>query len=206
MIYQANHQQPLSGNKINNLVKWALSVTILSISLIVWLVFIEQSAEAPRLWARYTARISFFYFILAFSASSLHYFFPNGLTLFIRQNRRNIGLSFAFAHTIHLFALISFISQVNEPPNIIFVLSGGIGYMAIYAMVFTSTDRAVEKLGFKRWKQLHWFGANYTAAIFTYSYIKRLISGEDIITYSVLSGIILTTFLARWIYSAKSKY
>ena len=101
-------------NKINNLSKWLSSVFFLSIALIVWLFFIENSDEKLLLWARYTARISFSYFIISFSASSLHYFFSNTFTELIRRDRRYIGLSFALAHTVHLVALTSFFIVMKE--------------------------------------------------------------------------------------------
>ena len=165
-------------NKINNLRKWLFSVAFLSIALIVWLFFIENSDEKLLLWARYTARISFSYFIISFSASSLHYFFSNTLTKFIRHDRRYIGLSFALAHTIHLVAL---------------------------------TSNAVKKLGFKRWKQIHWFGANYIAVIFALTYVGKLLDGQpngsdyDYLTFTLIVGVIFMVFILRLIYFLKSK-
>ena len=94
---------------MSNVLKWFSSVIVLNIVLIVWLGFAENSNENLMLWARHTARISFAYFLLSFSVSSLHYFFSNTLTKFIRHQRRYIGLSFALAHTIHLVALTSFL-------------------------------------------------------------------------------------------------
>ena len=155
---------------MSNVLKWFSSVIVLNIILIVWLGFAENNNESLMLWARHTARISFAYFLLSFSASSLHYFFSNTLTKFIRHQRRYIGLSFALAHTIHLVALTSFFIVMKENPGIVTLIGGGLGYVLVYAMVLTSNDNAVKKLGLKRWKKIHWFGANYIAVIFAFTY------------------------------------
>ena len=214
MTYRVNPLQLLSGNKsniINNLRKWLFSVVFLSIALIVWLFFIENSDEKLLLWARYTARISFSYFIISFSASSLHYFFSNTLTKFIRHDRRYIGLSFALAHTIHLVALTSFFIAINENPGIVVIIGGGLGYVAIYAMALTSNDNAVKKLGFKRWKQIHWFGANYIAVIFALIYVGKLVDGPPngsdygYLAFTLIVGIIFMVFILKLINFTKSK-
>ena len=163
------------------------------------------------LWARHTARISFAYFLLSFSASSLHYFFSNTLTKFIRHQRRYIGLSFALAHTIHLVALTSFFIVMEENPGIATLIGGGLGYVLVYAMALTSNDNAVKKLGLKRWKQIHWFGANYIAVIFAFTYVGKLLNGQlngsdyDYLTFSLIVGTIFIVFILRIGYFLKSK-
>ena len=174
MIFPVNHQLLLSGNKVNkknNLVKWFLSVLAISITLIAWLFLVDNTEDKTLLWARYTARISFFFFTVSFLASSIHYFLSNSLTNFIRNNRRHIGLSFALAHTIHLVALTSFFITTNQNPDIDTVLGGGLAYLAMYIMAFTSNDNAVRNIGFKRWKLIHKLGANYIAFILSLIHI-----------------------------------
>ena len=191
---------------MNSISKWMSTVAILSIALVVWLFFIENGDEKLLLWARYTARVSFFYFVISFSASSLHYFFSNNFTKLIRQDRRYIGLSFALAHTIHLVALTSFIVVMEENPGIVTIIGGGLGYVAVYAMALTSNDNAVKKLGLKRWKQIHWLGANYIAVIFAFTYVGRLLEGRLSASKSgLLAGIIFMVFILRVIHYLKSK-
>ena len=188
---------------MSNVLKWFSSVIVFNIVLIVWLGFAENSNESLMLWARHTARISFAYFLLSFSASSLHYFFSNTLTKFIRHQRRYIGLSFALAHTIHLVALTSFFIVMEENPGIVTLIGGGLGYVAMYAMALTSNDNAVKKLGFKRWKHVHWFGANYIAVIFAFTYASKLLNGQlngsdyDHLTFALIVGTILMVFILR---------
>jgi DMSO/TMAO reductase YedYZ heme-binding membrane subunit len=196
---------------MSNVLKWFSSVIVFNIVLIVWLGFAENSNESLMLWARHTARISFAYFLLSFSASSLHYFFSNTLTKFIRHQRRYIGLSFALAHTIHLVALTSFFIVMEENPGIVTLIGGGLGYVLVYAMALTSNDNAVKKLGLKRWKQIHWFGANYIAVIFAFTYVGKLLDGQpngsdyDYLTFTLMVGVIFMVFILRLIYFLKSK-
>ena len=196
---------------MSNVLKWFSSVIVLNITLIVWLGFAENSNESLMLWARHTARISFAYFLLSFSASSLHYFFSNTLTKFIRHQRRYIGLSFALAHTIHLVALTSFFIVMEENPGIVTLIGGGLGYVLVYAMALTSNDNAVKKLGLKRWKQIHWFGANYIAVIFAFTYVGKLLNGQlngsdyDYLTFALIVGTIFIVFILRIGYFLKSK-
>ena len=196
---------------MSNVLKWFSSVIVLNIILIVWLGFAENSNESLMLWARHTARISFAYFLLSFSASSLHYFFSNTLTKFIRHQRRYIGLSFALAHTIHLVALTSFFIVMEENPGIVTLIGGGLGYVLVYAMALTSNDNAVKKLGLKRWKQIHWFGANYIAVIFAFTYVGKLLNGQlngsdyDYLTFALIVGTIFIVFILRIGYFLKSK-
>ena len=196
---------------MSNVLKWFSSVIVFNIVLIVWLGFFENSNESLMLWARHTARISFAYFLLSFSASSLHYFFSNTLTKFIRHQRRYIGLSFALAHTIHLVALTSFFIVMEENPGIVTLIGGGLGYVLVYAMALTSNDNAVKKLGLKRWKQIHWFGANYIAVIFAFTYVGKLLDGQpngsdyDYLTFSLIVGTIFIVFILRIGYFLKSK-
>ena len=141
----------------------------------------------------------------------MHYFFSNTLTKFIRHQRRYIGLSFALAHTIHLVALTSFFIVMEENPSIVTLIGGGLGYVLVYAMALTSNDNAVKKLGLKRWKQIHWFGANYIAVIFAFTYVGKLLNGQfngsdyDYLTFSLIVGTIFIVFILRIGYFLKSK-
>ena len=183
--------------KSKHLYGWLLSVVLFNVCLVGWLFFVENSHQQLRLWAIYTALISFFYFVLSFSAGPLYSFFPNPITTSLRQGRRYIGLSFALGHTFHLGAIISFYVVMQERPSIIQVIGGGFGYLVMYAMAATSNDWAVERLGFKRWKQIHRLGANYIAITFLYSYFYTLFTGQLKLTSVLLGCIVLLCFILR---------
>ena len=155
-----------SMNSSKNLImrNWLLAATTLSITLMLCLFLMETAEDKSLLWARYTARISFFFFLISFIAGSIHYFFSNAFTRSIKSNRRYIGLSFALTHSVHLVALISFFITTNQNPDTITLAGGGLAYVAMYAMAFTSNDKAVKKIGFKKWKLIHQIGTNYTVS------------------------------------------
>ena len=149
---------------------------------------------------------AFFFFTVSFVASSIHYFLSNSLTSFIRNNRRHIGLSFALAHTIHLVALTSFFVTTNQNPDIVTVLGGGLAYLAMYIMAFTSNDNAVRKIGFKRWKLIHKLGANYIAFIFAFTYLGRLTKEEfSSVEFNLLFSIIIGAFALRVLYFFRTR-
>jgi len=141
-----------------------------------------------------------------FLASSIHYFLSNSLTNFIRNNRRHIGLSFALALTIHLVALTSFFLTTHQNPDIVTVLGGGLAYLAMYIMAFTSNDNAVRKIGFKRWKLIHKVGANYIAFIFAFTYLGRLTKEEfSSVEFNLLFSIIIGAFALRVLHFFRKK-
>jgi len=100
---------------------------------------------------------------------------------------------------------------MEENPGIVTLIGGGLGYVAMYAMALTSNDNAVKKLGLKRWKQIHWFGANYIAVIFAFTYVGKLLNGQlngsdyDYLTFALIVGTIFMVFILRIGYFLKSK-
>ena len=187
-------------NSSKNLImrNWLLAATTLSIALMLCLFLMETAEDKSLLWARYTARISFFFFLISFIAGSIHYFFSNAFTRSIKSNRRYIGLLFALTHTIHLVALISFFVSINQNPDTDTLAGGGLAYLAMYIMALTSNDNAVRKIGFKRWKLIHKVGANYIAFIFAFTYLGRVTREEfSSVEYNLLFSIIIGAFLLR---------
>lgn len=121
---------------------------------------------------RWTARWSLIPFVLAFAASGL---LPrvHGLARDLLRNRRGLGLAFATAHFIHLFAIVTYFTVSGLPVPMIAVIGGGFGYLLILAMAVTSTDAAQRAMG-AWWKRLHRVGIWYVFLIFTNSYAGRV--------------------------------
>lgn len=134
---------------------------------------------------RTTGRISLFLFSIAFMASSLYSYWKIPTFKWILRNRRYIGVSFAVNHFTHLALIITIAIDFPEP----FLadqaasqwLFGGIGYVFIALMALTSSDRAQQWLGFKRWKKLHLVGSYYIWLIFFMTYIKH--TKQDLLFY-----------------------
>ncbi len=136
-----------------------------------------DASERWQLATRFTARVSFPIFLLAFTASSLGRLFPSELTRGLVRVRRGLGLGFALAHTIHLGALVTLFAVSGQRPNLVTVVGGGLTYLFIFGMAATSNDAAVKRLG-RNWSRLHTTGAYLVWLIFLQSYAGRVAAGK----------------------------
>ena len=150
--------------------------------------------EQWHLAARWTARIGFPLFILTYSASSLLRLVPGDLFKAVVRDRRWWGLGFAACHTVHLGALVTFLLMSGEGRTLPVLLGGGLGYVLLYAMAFTSTDTARRAMG-RNWKRLHTLGIHWLWAVFTFSYAGRVAAGVEM-PYAALALAIAVGALA----------
>lgn len=98
------------------------------------------------------------------------------LTKALMRRRRQWGLGFAIAHSIHLAALLVNILAFR-PRAWESLIAGAIAYAIIYVMAFTSTNSAQRRMG-RWWKRIHSVGIHYIWFIFTASYALRAV-GDD---------------------------
>jgi DMSO/TMAO reductase YedYZ heme-binding membrane subunit len=155
--------------------RWPL---LLGIALASAAIFAGMQAGADHIeqWhlaARWTALAGLPLFLIAYSASSLGRLAPGSTTRTIWRDRRWWGLGFAASHTIHLYALVTFLQLGTQPRTLVSLIPGGLGYLLLFAMVLTSNNAAMRALG-KNWKRLHTVGIHYLWLIFTLSFAKRL--------------------------------
>lgn len=126
---------------------------------------------------RWTARISFVLFCMAFSASSVHWYVRNSLSWWLRMNRKFIGVSFAIIHLIHLVTILLlqyFFHPVFESAAITSIVGGGGAYLLIILMLVTSFERFAKYLSNKHWKYLHTTGGYWIWIVFLSTYLKRV--------------------------------
>jgi sulfoxide reductase heme-binding subunit YedZ len=152
--------------------------------------------DALALLVRATARTSLACFLAAYLASPLRMFIRNDLTRWLLENRRYSGLSYAVSHSLHLAAIVALAGTSSSfevgPVAIVF---GSTAYVLLYAMAFTSTDRAVAALGIRRWKALHRTGMHYNWFIFAQSYVGRAVLGDP--AYVGLTAVVVGSGLLR---------
>jgi len=133
--------------------------------------------DGARAVLRVSARTSVSLFLLAFTASSLHWWLRRDWTRWLLRNRRYVGVSFAVSHLYHLLTLAAIALAYPHPfldrLGLVTILGGGLAYLFIAAMAATSSDRAVHWLGARRWKLLHTVGGYYVWIIFAQSYLPR---------------------------------
>jgi methionine sulfoxide reductase heme-binding subunit len=146
------------------------------------------SAEGATLAARYSARVSFYWFMAAWAASSLTRHWPGGWRRTLLARRRAVGLGFAAAHGVHLVALLTAIMWFGRESSFTKIVGGGVGYLFVAAMAITSNDAAVRLLGGRRWRLLHTTGGWIIAAIFAVSY-------TSLVTIKPLAAVPALTFL-----------
>lgn len=133
----------------------------------------NDAIDQALLAARWTARVGFPIFILTYSASSLTRLWPNSITKAVLRYRRQWGLGFALAHSIHLASLVASLEISGVPPKLPTLLGGGAGYVLLYAMALTSHDASMRAMGVW-WKRLHTAGIHWLWFIFTVSYFGRI--------------------------------
>ncbi len=165
-----------------------------------------KNKETVSVLIRSTAQFSFILFMLAFSASSLYYFWKNRFTKWLLVNRRYIGVSFAVSHYLHLSALLMmtfYISfNVFEDRGLFATIGGATAYAFITIMTITSFDSTRNLLNPKNWKRVHTIGSYFIWVIFTKSYLPEIATTPKTAVFSV---ILIIVILLRILKSVKTK-
>ncbi len=158
---------------------WLFAATLISSLATVAgpLMLFGVSEQGWQLAARYTVRVSFPLFLMAYLAGPLMVLWRSNVSRWLIRNRRYLGLNFAIAHMIHLGALTSYFVFLQVMPDAQVVIGGGLAYVLIFAMAATSNDWSVNKLG-ANWQRLHTVGQHYVWFIFLITYMGRFSGGE----------------------------
>jgi len=120
-----------------------------------------------RLSLRLSAHAAFVVLLVVFIARPLRQLVHSRLTLALLRNRRLIGIAFAGIHTAHLGLIFYRASVVADfELRISESLLGGLTYLVIYLMFFTSFDATARALGPKNWRLLHKVGLYWILAAF----------------------------------------
>jgi|CXWL01.1.fsa_nt_gi DMSO/TMAO reductase YedYZ heme-binding membrane subunit len=178
-----------------NIVKTVLFITVVSAVLFFLLTGFDETTL--RTAVKLTARMSGLLFSIAFIASSLHLLLHSSFSQWMLKNRRYIGVSFACVHLIHLGLIVSLqvVFETVIPNTKLFTMvGGGIAYVFVIAMLFTSFPLFSTKLSKRQWKLLHTVGGYWIWAVFLFSYLKRL---KDDNIYIVLAIFFVAVLLVR---------
>jgi hypothetical protein len=158
--------------------------------------------EGIRAVIRLTARTSVLLFTAAFAASALRRLWPTPLTKWLLRRRRQIGLSFAVSHGLHLLAIASLARLHSESfwmdRSVSTLLGGGTAYVFVLLMAITSNDASVRWLGGRRWSALHTTGSYVIWTIFFVSYVPRALQSAAYAPVALLVvGALAVRLLAR---------
>ena len=155
----------------------ALAAVLIGVGVILTLRWVPDPEQSWRAAVRLTARSSALLFLLAFGAAAATALWPGRFTKWARRNRRYLGLSFSASHTIHAFTFISLASlsatSGSQVLSMGMLVVGGIGYLFIYALAATSSDRAQAILGMCWWRRLHVVGTHWLWLQFLISFVKH---------------------------------
>lgn len=156
-----------------------------------------DDVESWRLASRYTARLAFLLFSLTFVTSSLYEFWPNTITRALMRQRRYWGLSFALAQTFFGYADIRGMMLWDDPPMRFYDFAqGGVAFLLIYALAFTSNNASQRAMG-QKWNLLHLFGSHIIWMVFVAAYTSRLFREEQRLLGAVMLIIAFGTFGLR---------
>ena len=118
------------------------------------------------------------------------------MTKALVRDRRWWGLGFAACHTIHLYALVTYLNLSGESRPLQTLIGGGLGYGLMYAMVLTSSNAAQYALG-RNWKRLHKLGIHWLWFIFAFSYLGRVMEGVEMPYAGIALGVALAALGLR---------
>jgi sulfoxide reductase heme-binding subunit YedZ len=157
-----------------------------------------DAVEGSRRTIRATARTSFALFLAAFTASSFATLLPGDFSRALVKERRVVGLSFAFSHLLHAFAIYAY-GQLDPAfwpgRSALTNMPGSLGY-AFILLAVTSYRPLARRMGPTAWHRLHVAGMWIIASIFAYSYFKRV---PVDFWYAVPSALLFTAVVIRLI-------
>jgi hypothetical protein len=122
---------------------------------------------------RASARVAFLPYAAAFSASSLNQIAPSVLSRRLLRYRRQLGLAFVSAQTIHAVHIrrLYVATRPDRPVPLTIAALGIVGFAFATAMAATSWDGAVRRMGARRWRLLHTVGGHFILGTFSYDFL-----------------------------------
>jgi methionine sulfoxide reductase heme-binding subunit len=156
---------------------WILGITAIASMAMLGLIWAMDGLSEPAVRAaiRATARMSCLLFLMAFVAAPLHRLWATGVSRWLVQNRRFLGLSMAVSHSFHgvTIGALHIVTQGQHPQiNPLAVL----GYVFLSAMTITSFPATAKAIGRKAWRILHTAGMHYFWLAFMLEFAMRALS------------------------------
>ena len=119
-----------------------------------------------------TGRLAFLIFLIPLFASPLRTLFKNPFTAALMRWRRNAGITYGGAQSIHLLIVCAMFLQLSDPPTeTIMVLVGSLGLALSIAMLVTSFPGPTRALGPRKWKVVHKAGFYVFMFIYFFDFV-----------------------------------
>ena len=156
-----------------------------------------MNEAALRIALHVTARITFVFFVCAFTGNALRDLWPGRLSLWLSRNQDWFLVAMAASHTFHLAAIIAFFQVVGwSKLQIVTLLGGGFVYLLIYSLAATAIMRLRGWHGFLVGSTRLEAAALYlTWLIFALAFVPRIVSGWPV--YSILAVTALAALVIR---------
>jgi|SRR5580765_1259858 hypothetical protein len=157
-----------------------------------------MNESALRIALHVTARITFLFFVCAFTGNALRDLTPARFSLWLSRNRDWFLVAMAASHTFHLAAIIAFFQVVGwSKLHLVTLLGGGSVYLLIYALVAAAIRRLRrDGHGFLAGSPRLEAAALYLIwLIFALAFVPRIVSGWPV--YSILAVAALAALVIR---------
>jgi sulfoxide reductase heme-binding subunit YedZ len=184
-------------NDRRTLVQFLASTALVAAACVTYLAMAGWTDDNIRLLLRLTARVAFVVLLLVFIARPLRELIKTPLTLALRKNRKQVGVTFAGIHTVHM-ALIVYRAQ--QVPDFEFSLAsnlpGMITYVVIYLMLITSFSGPARAIGPNAWRILHKTGLFLITAVFAQTQLPKSMDDLGDVNWG-LAGLLMFALLMR---------
>jgi sulfoxide reductase heme-binding subunit YedZ len=157
-----------------------------------------MNESALRIALHVTARITFLFFVCAFTGNALRDLTPARFSLWLSRNRDWFLVAMAASHTFHLAAIIAFFHVVGwSKLHLVTLLGGGSVYLLIYALAAVAIRRLRrDGHGFLAGSPRLEAAALYLIwLIFALAFVPRIVSGWPV--YSILAVAALAALVIR---------
>ena len=202
-IDRVEESRPEASWLSTSLGRWITGSVALVGLVVAVLLWRAPDLDTGLLWSiRWTARLAFPLFWCAWVASSLDTVFGAAWTRALLGRRRELGISFAVVHLIHL-AVIGIRAVHSQGESLAgrtwIELGGVVAYVFVVGMMATSFPAFSKLLSPSGWKRFHSLGGYWIAAVFLVSYGGRAVNDPAFLpqTLMLIGGFLLKGATAR---------
>ncbi|MDX2411679.1 MAG: ferric reductase-like transmembrane domain-containing protein [Woeseiaceae bacterium] len=179
------------------LVQFLASTALVAAACVAYLAAAGLADDDIRLLLRLTAQAAFVVLLLVFIARPLRDLIKTPLTLTLLKNRKQLGVTFAGIHTVHMALIFYSAQQISDFEfSLASNLPGMVTYVVIYLMLITSFSDPAKAIGPKAWRILHKTGLFLVTAVFAQTQLPRSM-GDLAEANWALIGLLIFALLVR---------
>jgi hypothetical protein len=185
--------------------RWIVAATFVSLTVATSILVAGAAGrEATRLALRATARVSFGYFIMAFTAAPLARVLPGRASAWLLRRRRAFGVAFGASMTVHVFCILRLYALYapERPPMVTNAdfLIGIPGLALVGFLTLTSWVAIRRRVAPLHWRRLHRSGIYVVWTIFFLCLVDsvgRKGTAHPILAYDAFIAVLLGAMALR---------